>query len=188
MVHCIHCSKPLAEESYNSAKLSGCPSCGTPTRVDTFPAIHRNAIGRTATPVVMEAEAGCYYHPQKRASVPCSRCGRFLCTLCDVELNGEHICFACLENGKRSKKIQTLENSRFQYDSLALSLSILPMLLFYFTIVTAPVVIFLVLRYWKAPLSIVPRTKIRYVIAFLIATLQIVGWIALIGTMTSELL
>ena len=114
---------------------------------------------------------------QKKAVIPCSACGRFLCALCDVEFNGRHLCPACLETGKRKRKIKNLENHRTLYDTTTLFLAILPMVFcFWVTLLTAPMVLFLVIRYWKAPTSIVPRTKIRFVSAFVIASLQIVGW------------
>lgn len=186
LVHCIRCSKPLDENSFNTGKLSTCRSCGAPTRVELFPAFYRNPIrGNTADPVVMDQEAGCYYHPRKRAVIPCSRCGRFLCALCDVEVNGEHVCFPCLETGKANNRIGGLEKSRFLYDSMALSLSLIPMLFIYITIVTAPIAIFMVFRYWKKPLSIVPRTKIRYIAAFFIAVVQIVAWAVVISNIES---
>jgi hypothetical protein len=52
-----------------------------------------------------------------------------------------------------------------------------PMLIYWFTILTAPLTIFLTVKYWKAPSSIIPRTKVRFVFAALIAGLQITGWI-----------
>jgi hypothetical protein len=36
-----------------------------------------------------------------------------------------------------------------------------------------------VLKYWRKPLSILPRTRIRFVLAFLIGLAQICGWVAL---------
>jgi hypothetical protein len=39
----------------------------------------------------------------------------------------------------------------------------------------------MVFRYWNAPGSIIPRSKIRFVLAFGLALLQIVGWILFIG-------
>jgi hypothetical protein len=57
------------------------------------------------------------------------------------------------------------------------------MLLVWPTILSAPVVLFMVIRYWGAPGSIIPRSKIRFVLAFGIAGLQIVGWILLIGSL-----
>ena len=182
LVRCIRCSKPLDEKGFNTGDLTTCRSCGTRMLVDLFPAFYQDVIrGNAADPIVMDQEASCYYHPKKRAVTPCSRCGCFLCALCDVEMNGEHLCFRCLEAGKANNKIQSIEKSRFLYDSMALSLSLLSMLFIYITIITAPIVIFMVLRYWKAPLSIVPRTKIRYVAAFLIAILQLIGWVVVVG-------
>ena len=51
------------------------------------------------------------------------------------------------------------------YDKIALALAVYPMLLFYLTFFTAPMAIFVAIRYWKAPASILPRTRIRSVIA-----------------------
>lgn len=123
-----------------------------------------------------EGEAACFYHPQKKAVLPCDACGRFVCSLCDCELNGQHFCPACLESGKTKGKIKSLENRRTLYDSLALSLSLLPLLIFYFTIITAPMSLFIAIRYWNAPRSLVHRTKIRFIFAVLFSILQIVGW------------
>ena len=50
-------------------------------------------------------------------------------------------------------------------------------LIYWFSIFTAPFVIYLTVRHWKSPSSIIPRTKIRFVLAFIIASVQITGWI-----------
>ena len=129
-------------------------------------------------PLLLDNEAGCFYHPGKKAEVPCSRCGRFLCQLCDVELDDDHICPSCLETGKKKRSIKSLENHRTMYDSIALALALYPLLIFWITCITAPMVIFMVIRYWKAPSSIIPRTKIRFISAFVMASIQIAGWTA----------
>jgi hypothetical protein len=50
--------------------------------------------------------------------------------------------------------------------------------LFYFvTLFTAPLAIYLTVRHWKTPSGIIPRTRIRFILAFLIAGFQIAGWI-----------
>jgi hypothetical protein len=95
-------------------------------------------------------------------------------------LNGQHLCPACLQTGKRKGKLKQLENRRLLYDSLSLTLALAPMLIFYFTILTAPATIYVVIRYAKAQGSIVGRSKWRMVVAFIIAVLQIVGWIFVI--------
>jgi hypothetical protein len=124
----------------------------------------------------IDIEAGCFYHPQKKAAVHCSACGRFLCALCDVELNGRHFCMSCLESGKSQHKIRNLENERVLYDDIALMVAFFPLLIFYITIFTAPAALFIAIKHWKSPSSIIPRTKIRFVAAILLSVLQIAGW------------
>jgi hypothetical protein len=43
------------------------------------------------------------------------------------------------------------------------------------------VAIYIAIRYWKAPTSILPRTKARFVIALILGVAQVVGWVLLIG-------
>jgi hypothetical protein len=57
------------------------------------------------------------------------------------------------------------------------------MIFVWFTLITAPVVLFMVIRYWGAPGSIMRRTKIRFVLAFTIACLQIAAWILFFGSL-----
>lgn len=174
---CPGCGASLGEGVLNLPDLAPCPSCGVPMQVEVFPALFRPPTrGRDGEALMVEGESSCFYHPQKRAVVPCQGCGRFLCALCDCELHGEHFCPACLEVGRQKGRIQRLENQRTLYDGIALAVATLPLLIFYFTIITAPIALYLAIRYWNAPRSIVHRTKFRLVLAIVLATLQIVGW------------
>jgi len=162
----------------NSQTLVTCPSCEGLWRADVVPALYRkfSAILSGQT-LQTDNEAGCFYHPRKKAVVPCSACGRFVCDLCDVALNGQHLCPACFEKGKSKRKIKSLENHRTCYDTIALMVATVSILIYWFSIFTAPFVIYLTVRHWKSPSSIIPRTKIRFVLAFIIASVQITGWI-----------
>ena len=99
---------------------------------------------------------------------------------CDVELGDRHLCPACLESGKGTGKITGLQTDRTLYDNIALALAVYPLLIFWLTFVTAPVALYMALRYWNAPSSLVPRTKLRLVLALGLAGLQIAGWLLLI--------
>ncbi|HLH55184.1 MAG TPA: hypothetical protein VKY92_16380 [Verrucomicrobiae bacterium] len=176
-VECPSCKAPLAEPLLNQPELVPCPSCRGLIHADVFPAIHRElATGSSGEALVIETEAGCFYHPQKKAVTPCDGCGRFLCALCDCELHGEHFCPTCLETGRKKGKIKRLEQERTLYDSIALALAVYPLLIFYFTVVTAPISLILAIRFWNAPRSIVHRTKIRFVVAIILSSLQLIGW------------
>lgn len=164
----------------NVGELRACPGCGELTLVEVFPALFRErAVGATAERILTEGVAGCFFHPAKKAVVPCEGCGRFLCALCDVELNGQHLCPACLELGRKKGRLKSLENHRDLHDRTALACATLPFLLgFWPSIVGAPVALFLVVRYWNAPGDYVRPGKSRFVIAGILATLQVLGWIA----------
>jgi len=177
-ITCTKCMAPWPRERFNAADFLACPSCRRSLRVEVFPAFLRQpARGQTGENVVVEGESACFYHPHKRAAVPCEACGRFLCALCDCELNGQHLCPTCLETGKKKGKLKSLQNHRMLYDNAALALAVLPLLIFYFTIVTAPMALYLSIRHWNTPSSLIPRTKMRFVLAILLASLQIVGWL-----------
>jgi hypothetical protein len=133
-----------------------------------------------AEDVLLEGESTCFYHPAKKAVLPCSGCGRFLCALCDCDLNGEHFCPACLETGRTKRKIKNIERERTRYDNIALALVFFPMVIFYVTFITAPIAIVLAVRHWNSPPSLVHLTKARYGAAITIAALQIIGWIVLV--------
>lgn len=176
-VQCPACQVVLTDGVFNQPELQPCPRCGADLQIEIFPALFRpfTPVSNAET-VMVEGESTCFYHPNKKAVRPCEGCGRFVCALCDCELHGEHYCPTCLEVGRKKGKIKSLENRRTLYDSIALSLAILPLIIFYFTIITAPMALYIAIRYWNAPRSIVHRTKIRYIIAIALATLQLVGW------------
>ncbi len=186
-MECNNCKTMLDGAMANTGALHPCPSCGALTRLDVFSACFREEPSSGPAETLLEDKvAGCFYHPRKKAAVSCASCGRFLCSLCSVELEGKPICFSCLETGKKKKKIKNLENNRTLYDRIALSLALYPMLIFYFTFLTAPIVLFISIRYWNAPASLLPRTKIRFIAAMVIALLQIVGWVFGISQIVSS--
>lgn len=177
MIQCTKCEVSLPVELLNAPGLSPCPLCGALVRVDAFPAlVNPPASTQEGEKPVMGGEAGCFFHPRKKAVVPCAGCGRFLCALCDVEIGGRHLCPLCLETGKKKRTMKNLENHRVLCDNVALSLSILPLILVWVTIITAPMSLYYAIHHWKSPTSILPRTKIRFIIAIILSLLQIGGW------------
>jgi len=176
--NCPKCFRPLPDEFLNLPDLQPCPDCQTPIRVEIFPALFRPIqSGRAAEVVLADTEASCFFHAQKRAVVPCGACGRFLCALCDCELNGQHYCPTCLEAGKTKGKIKNLEASRTRYDNIALALTFYPLVVFWFTIVAAPIALFLVIRHWNSPRGLTEPSRTRLVVAGSMAALEIAAWV-----------
>jgi hypothetical protein len=179
-LHCPNCRTPVADTAINQATFQPCFECQSLLQVEVYPAMFRRiAPAQSGELALVEGESTCFYHATKKAVLPCHACGRFLCALCDCELNGEHFCPACLETGQSKGRIKNLDTRRTLWDSIALSLAVLPVVVFIFwflTIVTAPMALFIAIRYWNAPLSIVRRTRIRYVLAIVLAAIQMTGW------------
>jgi hypothetical protein len=177
-VSCTRCQAPISAGYYNTADLIPCPSCHVPIKIEVFPAFSRGLRPGKEGEALIDAQASCFYHPQKKAVIPCDHCGRFLCALCDVEWGEKHLCPACLETGKKKGKIVNLDRHRVLYDGTALRLALFPMITVWFTLVTAPIALYLSIRHWNSPMSIVGRTKIRFMLAMALSGLQILAWAA----------
>ena len=176
-IPCTKCNKPIPYQLYNTSELVDCPSCGVSLQVEVFPAmLKEREKGQSGENIIIENESSCFFHPKKRAVVPCAECGRFLCALCDIEFNGRHLCPQCLEVGEKKRKMKSLETQRVLYDDIALALAIIPVIFIWPTVITAPMSLFIAIRHWNSPLSIIPRTKVRFIIAMGISSLQITGW------------
>jgi hypothetical protein len=183
---CPNCSTPWPATPYELATLMACPRCQQTAAVTTFPALfrsaHRPAVA--AENLLIEGEASCFYHPHKRASVPCSACGRFLCTLCDVKLGDKSLCPGCVESGRTKGRLTELEPGRTLWDTAAFVLATVPLLLcFYPSMLGAPAALVVALVGWKKPSSIIPRNKWRLWVAVILSTLQIVGWVIFVVVM-----
>lgn len=143
-----------------------------------FPAYSQEASVLSAEKVVEEDEATCYNHPDKVAVAACEACGMFACPLCLVQMGRQRVCLNCFNRKHQDGTSGDASSShRYVYDSIALSLAVIPMLIPYLTIITAPIVLFIVIRYWKKhPCSEIPRSRIRFIMALVFACLQILFW------------
>lgn len=197
LLQCDACGVVLGGEVVNTFSFVACPSCGASIQAEVFPAFFRSSppAAPPAEPLVAAEDAGCFFHPTKKAVVPCGRCGRFLCATCDLEVFADqHLCPECLAKGRAAavavsaeevESRRALEGQRVFYDKLALSLAGLPLLLPFFgwfmTIVTAPAAFVVGLLAWpQPPRSLVPRTRWRVILALLLASVLSVVWMVLI--------
>lgn len=172
-------SIPLSGESFSAR----CRYCAAFTRIELFPALYRGIKpGMAGRPVLEDDESSCFYHPDKKAVSVCRGCGRFLCSLCEVEWGEMLLCPVCIERGAAREASDFAGAGRFHYDSLALALAVYPLLIFYLTIISAPIALYLSVRYWRADMSCLPRGKSRLAAAFVISALQLAGWAVAIGS------
>ncbi len=177
-LQCSQCGSPLLDGDLGTSELHECPGCGSPTRAFVFPAYYRTATP-TKTAAIVEGESSCFFHPQKRAVVPCDECGRFLCALCRVEFGERNICPGCIDAGMRKGELPALEMTRRRYDSIALGVATLPAFLVWPTLITGPLAIYLTIRHWGDPAGLLPRNRWRFVAALSFGLIQTGAWAAL---------
>jgi hypothetical protein len=154
-----------------------CPTCNAGLEAYFFPAFYRaTPVGTAAVALADHTEASCFYHPQKQAGRVCDSCGRLICSLCSIELGAEHLCPNCLSSGKKKGKLTTLENTRTKYDSIALTLAAVGIFVSFFAFITAPAAIYISIRHWNSPGSLMGTSRLRFVVAIILAVVELLGW------------
>lgn len=153
---CPHCGDPVADLA--PGHFVKCNRCATLLLGQVFPALAAAAhqpiqSGERA----MEGDAVCFFHAGKRAELSCSRCGRFICSLCEMPIGSERVCPTCLAGGLENGKMEELVPRRVVWGQLALITGLLPLLsmMWPFWIITAPAAIGLAIYGWNQPGSLV---------------------------------
>ena len=180
---CANCRLSFEASLKDARMLVFCPGCGARQDLWLFPALARPApVRHDAGTAVLTDESTCFHHPEKRAEAVCDACGCFLCALCDIEApGGRHYCPACHAKGETGLAKMRERSGQMLYDEVAMTLALVSTLIPYFAPFTAPVVLYIVFKHWGKPLSAVPRGRWRFVVALLLAMLQLVGILFLIG-------
>jgi len=189
MLSCTSCRAAVPLDDLAGTTPVRCPRCRAALEISVFPALFRPfEPGRPGESLLAEEESACFYHPKKRAVIPCESCGRFLCALCDLDLNGTHYCALCLETARGRGTFPSLENRRTCHDRVAMAVAVYPLLLFFYpTLVTAPVAVFLSARALRMPGSLVHGSRIRCIAAMLIAVAEIVAWLLMLNLILTQM-
>jgi hypothetical protein len=174
-IHCTRCSASLPVWVIKAGDAAMCPSCNASLIVRVFPALLAARPKLNPDDLRIEAgEASCFYHLSKRAAASCAQCGRFVCALCAVDFDGATWCPGCMADAQSGKKHAKLENRRLLWDSIALGAATWPFVtLLWPALPGSLATIFISIRYWKRPTSLVPRMKWRFVLAILIALAEL---------------
>jgi hypothetical protein len=175
-VPCARCDTHLPQQELAGGDSVTCYYCGSSNQVRLFPALLSPLNVPVPTEGALEGEASCYDHPSKRAVASCHQCGRFVCRLCSVESGAEIWCPSCVAAGAGKARSANLDASRTLYDSTALILPLLSLVLYPFTLVAAPASLVLTAIRWNRPISLVRRNRWRFVAAILISVTEICLW------------
>jgi hypothetical protein len=174
---CPECGFELKPYFLESPEYRPCHVCGHEISAMPYPAAFRAAKVLTAAELRRgEEDASCFYHESKKAAHACSQCGKFVCGLCAAQIGAEVLCPACLVSGEK-KASGRLERERPLYDSLALVVAVLPAMTISLSIIGGPVAVYLALRYWKRPTSIVRRYAWRKWLALGLGLAETGAWV-----------
>lgn len=161
-IPCPRCRTAIPADPSSGGADALCPQCRVPLRIAVLPAATVSRPPASTGAPAVAGEAVCFFHSTRSAVVPCDRCGRFLCALCDLPLGDTHLCPSCLESGMRGGSGTELETRRLRPDLIAAYLLLLGMLscglLFPVTGLAAVVVAW---RYRSAPPSLVDPSARR---------------------------
>jgi hypothetical protein len=179
VIPCPRCGHDLPSEIVQPGGAT-CYNCEGRVQATVFPAAYLEHSTPEDTPLE-SGEAGCFFHSDRVATSPCSHCGRFLCNFCRIDWSGSSLCINCIETFQKTPKGSFLSASRFHYDSLALTLATVPSLLISPSVITAPLALGMVLFTYRRQTSITPRSKWRFIVAGILSSFQIIGWIWLVA-------
>ena len=174
-IPCPKCRKPFKDESWHRDGMPTCHRCRTVFELIDYPALFQNpesrkAVGQDALP----EDASCYFHPKNRAEQVCESCGRYLCPVCSIDFGGRRLCPSCIAG--KQKAAPEADQGRMLWDGIALSLAVMPFLIWPLTLVTAPAALGVAIVGWRKPGSLVRGNRVRLVISIILASLQIVAW------------
>ena len=169
---CPKCKVPLS--GIDGRGEGVCDACATVLEFVLFPALRRvKPVARAVRS--LDGDATCFFHAQNQAAAVCDGCGRYVCAVCEVPGDGgRRLCPPCVSAGRKKAVVKTDEI--VAYDTMAIGLALVPMLMWPVTLVTAPITMFMAIYGWRKPRSLVRPGCGRLVAAIIISALQMGGW------------
>lgn len=186
-LRCPNCKRRLEAHSWHDESSGECRLCGTSFDFVPFPAYTAEVARIKPQAAEMAADSVCFFHAQNRAESICEGCGRLLCAVCAVPFMGQTLCPVCIAAATRKDSAPIAVRDRVLHDSIALALAVLPLLIFFVTIVTAPLALGWAIYAWNKPCSLVRgRSRFRVILAALFAVAEIIGWILVFAARTGR--
>lgn len=185
VLQCPGCRSRLQVGREVPAFEEKCPVCRREVRVTIFPRLFREFVRPNNGTPAAEGEAACTFFPELSAETVCDECGCFMSAKAAVSWGGREICLPCLHRLREVEKDPAyLGRARLQDKrALALVTWLAP-----FSLFTAPLAIYLLLRYRGEPEGFVPRGRGIWWIAFILSVAWLITWCVFIIVWISLLL
>jgi hypothetical protein len=144
-----------------------------------FPRLHSQP-SAPLSPPALDGGAVCAFFPSLRAVKVCDECGCLLSEKASVSWSGGDYCLPCLHRLREERREGSFIARTSLHDHRALALVTL---LAPFTLFTAPLALFILLRYRKDRASFSPRSRVRWHLAMVLSLLWIGLWTALLAVL-----
>ena len=116
---CPRCKKPL-ELAQASDGPNNCPYCGGAFDARVFQPAARSLRVVQVAQSGPEGAGACANHPRNAAVTSCERCGIFICSLCELDVDDAKYCPACFERLAEEGAIPSARVRFRDYGSLAI--------------------------------------------------------------------
>ena len=176
IVRCSACDRALNLPQTVGAARVACTHCQTVTQAWIFPALYREKKSRQAQHLLDEGHSSCMTHPTKQAVAVCDGCGKFLCSLCDIDWHSEHLCSTCIAHRKSDATKNDLRSEYVHYDRIVLVLAVASFFLYFLGVILAPIALYIGWRYWNEPWRPVPYRKWGMIAYITLAFLMLLIW------------
>lgn len=190
------CGALQPDQAFRNETPANCKACGKRLKAFLLPSLYQNLLAPPPLPAEppQPGEAVCFYDSNRRATKSCSHCGVFISDNWAALWGSETVCLKCLGDLRKKGEDKRFQASRTLWDNITLTLSLGPWFIavlllltivgymfsamaLMLTLFTAPIAIFVGLRHWNAPRSLVPRSRLRLVSGVVFAVLQVILWV-----------
>lgn len=185
VARCVFCNHSLTPAQLAAGGEVKCLNCHRRSVILALPAFLQNSGVKPPPPPMDppgEGEAACFYSPGRRATKECSHCGVLISDVWAAQWGSKSVCLKCLDHLREKDKDGRFLTSRTLWDNIALALALLPftLVLWWSGFITAPAAVFLGFWHWNSPRSLVPRGRLRLILALFLGLAEVAGVILFI--------
>ncbi|HRQ91049.1 MAG TPA: hypothetical protein PLA50_19825, partial [Bacteroidia bacterium] len=183
VLQCPVCRSPLGVPRGLASAEERCPVCRAEVGLTLFPRLFGDFVEAKAEVPSEGSTATCSFYPELQAEVVCDECGCFLSYRAATNWAGRDLCLPCLHRLREVEKSAEFIGRTQLHDRRALALVtwLAP-----FSLFTAPIALFLLLRHRGKREGFVPRGGWVWWCALVLSVgwlaawlLLLIGWISL---------
>ncbi len=125
---CPSCNAPLEAETLRAGVVQ-CPYCRSTFEARPFqPRDRLHEAVQVVTETPDGVAAGCANHARNAAVTSCSRCGLFICALCDMNVGEGSFCPACFDRSREQNAVADGATRYRDYATMAISAAVFSLL------------------------------------------------------------